>query len=111
MMNDWAHDWVAYWTGGKGTFVTSAMEETGTFQSLTYLSRIGRADRNRVMVLRAGSNFTMPPPGVSAASNLLREDKGYAGMTAALESLYKTGSVVVDELLAHWDRYEGTPPK
>ena len=111
MMNDWAHDRVAYWTGGKGTCVTSAMEETGTFQSLTYLSRIGRADRNRVMVLRAGSNFTMPPPGVSAASNLLREDKGYAGMTAALESLYKTGSVVVDELLAHWDRYEGTPPK
>jgi purine nucleoside permease len=61
-MTEWAHDWVDFWTGGKGVFVTSAMEETGTFQSLEYLSRIGRADRNRVMVLRGASNFTMPPP-------------------------------------------------
>jgi len=110
MMTDWAHDWVDFWTRGKGTFVTSAMEETGTFQSITFLSRIGRADRNRVMVLRGGSNYTMPPPGVSAADNLLQENQGYSGMNAALESLYRTGSVVIDTLLAHWDRYAKAPP-
>lgn len=110
MMTDWAHDWVKFWTGGRGTFVTSAMEETGTFQSIEYLAKVGRADRNRVMVLRGASNFTMPPPGVSAADYLLRENQGYAGMHAALESLYLTGSKVIDELLAHWDRYEQAPP-
>lgn len=111
LMNDWAGDWVAFWTRGKGQFVTSAMEETGTLQSLTYLTRIGRADKDRVLVLRGASNYTMPPPGVDAATNLLRENQGYAGMTAALEGLYQAGSVVVDELLAHWPRYRAAPPK
>ena len=110
LLTRWAHDWVRFWTRGKGTFVTSAMEETGTFQSLTYLGKVGRADPQRVMVLRGGSNFTMPPPGVAAAKYLLRENQGYAGMNAALEGLYRTGSAVVDELLAHWDRYEPAPP-
>jgi purine nucleoside permease len=111
LMTDWANDWVRYWTHGKGEFVTSAMEETGTFQSITYLDRIGRVDKNRFMVLRAGSNYTMPPPGISAADYLLRENEGYAGMTAALESLYLVGSKVVDELSGHWDRYAKAPPK
>jgi purine nucleoside permease len=111
LMTDWAHDWVQYWTEGRGEFVTSAMEETGTYQSILYLDRIGRVDRDRFMVLRAGSNYTMPPPGVTAADYLLRENEGYAGMTAALESLYLVGSTVVDELEAHWERYDKTVPK
>lgn len=110
MMNGWANDWTHYWTQGQGEFVTSAMEETGTFQSLTYLDAIGRADKDRVLVLRAGSNYTMPPPGVSAADYLLRENEGYAGLNAAMESLYLAGSVVVDELLGNWDRYATKPP-
>jgi purine nucleoside permease len=110
-MNGWANDWVRYWTGGKGEFVTSAMEETGTYQAITYLDRIGRVDKDRVMVLRAGSNFTMPPPGVTAAANLLRENEGYSGLNAAVESLYAVGSRVVDELTGHWDRYATTIPR
>ena len=110
LMTDWAGDWVKFWTGGKGEFVTSAMEDTGTMQSIVYLSAIGRADRNRVLVLRAGSNYTMPPPGVAPADYLLRENEGYAGMHAALESLYTVGSTVIDALLAHWPRYARTPP-
>jgi purine nucleoside permease len=110
-LNDWANGWTRYWTRGEGEYVTSAMEETGTMQAIEYLDRAGKVDRDRVMVLRAGSNYDMPPPGVSAAENLLRENEGYTGMTAALESLYAVGSRVVDELLVHWDRYEQAPPK
>jgi purine nucleoside permease len=102
---------VKYWTNGQGTFVTSAMEETGTMQALDYLTKIHRADRNRVMVLRAGSNFTMPPPGVTPADNMARENAGYSGMTAALEALYATGSKVVTEITTHWSRYAKTPPQ
>jgi len=111
LMTDWANDWVQYWTGGQGEFVTSAMEETGTYQSILYLDRIGRVDRKRFMVMRAGSNYTMPPPGVTAADYLLRENEGYAGMTAAIENLYRVGSRVVDELGSHWERYEKTVPQ
>lgn len=110
LMTDWANDWVAYWTSGKGEFVTSAMEDTGVLQAVTYLDRAGRVDRDRVLVLRAGSNYTMPPPGADAASYLLHENEGYAGLGAAVENLYRVGSKVVDELLDHWDRYEAVTP-
>ncbi|MEM7763152.1 MAG: purine nucleoside permease [Pseudomonadota bacterium] len=110
ILNNWANAWVDYWTDGQGEFVSSAMEETGTMQSMTYLDRMGRVDKQRVLVLRTASNYTMPPPGVSAADNLLSENKGYSGLLAALESGYIVGSVVIDELLANWDRYQHTPP-
>ncbi|MBO9669789.1 MAG: purine nucleoside permease [Sphingobium sp.] len=111
LMTGWANDWVHYWTGGRGEFVTSAMEETGSYTAIQYLDRIGRADKNRYMVLRAGSNYTMPPPGIAAADYLLAENEGYAGMTVALESLYRVGSKVIDEITGHWDKYEKAPPK
>jgi purine nucleoside permease len=100
-LNDWANWWVDYWTSGNGEFVTSAMEDTGVVQSLTYLDRIGRADIDRVLVMRAGSNYTMPPPGVDAATYLLRENEGYAGLKASVENLYLVGSRVVDAILAN----------
>jgi purine nucleoside permease len=56
------------------------------------------------------SNFTMPPPGVSAAENLLRENEGYTGINLAVESLYVVGSVVIDELLDNWATYENEIP-
>ena len=110
LMNDWANQWVHYWSGGETDFVTSAMEETGTYQAITYLDRIGKVDKDRFMVLRAGSNYTMPPPGVGAAENLLRENEGYAGMRAALESLYAVGSQVVEEITGDWPRYAAQIP-
>ena len=63
------------------------------------------------MVLRTGSNYTMPPPGVTAADNLRHENEGYSGMRASIESAYVVGSRVIDELLANWKRYETAPPK
>jgi purine nucleoside permease len=110
LMNDWANHWVDFWTRGEGEFVTSAMEDTGTLQSLEYLARAGRVDLDRVLVLRTGSNYTMPPPGVGAAENLLAENEGYAGLDAALEAAYRVGSRVIDTLLSDWARYaERTP--
>jgi purine nucleoside permease len=110
ILNDWANRWVDYWTEGKGQFVTSAMEDTGTFTSLTYLSPTGRVDKDRVMVLRTGSNYTLPPPGMTAAEHLLRENDGYAGLTASVEAAYRVGSVVVDEIVGHWSRYRDHVP-
>ena len=110
LMNDWANRWVSYWTDGATDFITSGMEDTGTFQSLYYLNEIGRVDLDRLLVLRGGSNFTMQPPGISAAENLLRENSGFAGMTASLENIYIAGSIVVDEIIDNWDRYSTEVP-
>ena len=111
LMNDWANDWVDYWTNGVGEFVSSAMEDTGTYQSLEYLDRAGKANKDRLLVLRTASNYTMPPPGKSAADYLREEQHdSYAGLDAALENAYLVGSVVVDEILANWARYRDTTP-
>ena len=56
-MNQWANDWVKYHTGGQGNYVTTGMEDTGTLQSLTFLSKAGRVDLNRIMVLRTASDY------------------------------------------------------
>ena len=110
LMSDWANRWVSYWSDGETDFVTSAMEETGTYQAMVYLDKLARVDKDRLLVLRGGSNYTLPPPGVSAAENLLRENEGYLGMRAALESLYLVGSKVIDELLDNWVDYVNTVP-
>lgn len=110
LMNTWANKWTDYWTEGKGEFVTSAMEDTGTYLSLSYLHNIGKVDKNRVMVLRTGSNYTMPPPGVTAVENLLAENEGYAGLDASLESAYIVGTAVMDKILGNWDVYKDKIP-
>ncbi len=106
LLNEWATDWVAYYTEGKGSYVTTAMEDTGTLQSLTFLARSGRVDLNRVLVLRSASDFDQPPPGVSAAESLAATKVGsYVAYLPALEAAWRVGSVVVNEIAVHWDRY------
>lgn len=111
ILNDWANEWVNYWTEGKGEFVTSAMEDTGSYQSLAYLTKAGKADINRFMVLRTVSNYTLPPTGVTAAENLTQEGEDYVGMGLALESAYNVGSKVVDTLVANWSVYRDKIPE
>jgi len=67
-------------------------------------------DVDRFLVLRGGSNYTMQPPGIGAAENLLKENDSYAGLQASLENIYIVGSIVIDELLGNWDYYSETIP-
>ena len=109
-LNQWANKWVDYWSEGQGSFVSSAMEDTGTAQSLFYLDRAGKADYNRLMVLRTASNFTVPHAGMTAAESLLSEGEDYAGLQVSLESAYRVGSRVVDTLVNNWDVYAEQMP-
>jgi purine nucleoside permease len=112
LLNDWANRLVKYWTDGEGNMVTSGMEDTGSYLSISWLDKIERADKDRFMVLRMGSNFTMQPPTRTAAENLLKETQGYkyAGLEIAIESGYMVASRVVDELLDNLEQYEDTIP-
>jgi purine nucleoside permease len=113
LMNAWAESWVRYYTKGAGTFATSAMEDSGTLESLTALSRAGRADVRRALVLRTASNFDMQWPGATALESLSGEklSKGYSGYLPSLEAAYQVGSKVAHELLRGWDVYRTTPPR
>lgn len=111
LLNDWAVDWVQYHTGGKGNFVTTGMEDTGTLQSLTLLAKAGRADLNRVLVLRTASNFDLPPDGVTAAENLARTNlAAYSAYRPALEAAWRVGNTVVENLLGNWPKYRDLTP-
>jgi len=102
----WATEWISYFTGGKGQFATTAMEDTGTLQALTYLANAGHADWRRILVLRTISNFDQQPHGMSAAESLANQRIGtYSGYLPSLESAYTVGHVVVNELLLHWPTY------
>jgi purine nucleoside permease len=112
LMDGWARAWVPYFTGGKGVFSTTAMEDTGTLESLELLARAGRVDANRVMVLRTVGNYDRQPEGLSAAESLAKQRVGaYAAYLPSLEAAYTVGHAVVSELLAHWaQQYEATIP-
>ena len=112
LMNQWANDWVKYHTDGKGNYVTTAMEDTGTLQALTFLSKAGRVDRNRVLVLRTASNFDQQRPGISAAQSLAETKIGsYSAYLPSLETAWRVGSTVVHELTGNWKRYRSQIPE
>jgi len=114
LMNNWANQWTRYWTKDQGNFVTSAMEDTGSLQSLTFLDNAQLVDVNRVLVLRTGSNFTTQHSGNTAAQSLAGEKLkggGYSAFIPAVEAAWRTGSPVVYELIDNWEQYEQITPK
>ncbi|MEM9831878.1 MAG: purine nucleoside permease [Bacteroidota bacterium] len=110
VMDTWADRWVNYWTQGQGEFVTSAMEDTGTAQSLQLLDKTGKVDASRLLVLRTASNFTMPPDDMTAAESMQNENDGYSGFIPSLESAYQVGSAVVRNLVENWEQYQEKLP-
>ncbi len=111
LMNEWANAWVNYHTGGKGRYVTTAMEDVGTYQSLAWLTRAGRADVRRLLVLRTASNFDMQWPGATAAESMFGEKiSHYSGYIPSLESAFQVGNQVVQAILGDWDKFKMEPP-
>jgi purine nucleoside permease len=109
LFDAWATEWMRYFTNGQGEFVTTAMEDTGTLQSLEFLTNAHRADVRRILVLRTVSNFDRQPRGMTAAESLATQRIGkYSGYLSSLEAAYTVGHVVVNELLTHWSQYAQT---
>lgn len=111
LMNQWAHDWVKYQTDGKSTYAVCGMEDTGTMQSLTWLAKAGRVDIKRVLVLRTASNYDQQRPGKTAAESLAETKiSQYSAYMPSLDSAYRVGHIVVDDLVAHWAKTRDTIP-
>ena len=110
-MNEWANDWVKYHTGGHGDYVTTGMEDTGTLQALTFLSKAGRTDVNRVLVLRTASDYDSPTGSTTAAESLARTQLGsYTGYLSALDAAWRVGRTVVAEIVKNWPQYRTAIP-
>ena len=129
-MNDRANEWTRYFTGGRGNYMISAMEDTGMLQALTFLSKAGRADLKRVLVRRTLSHYDREAPGSTAAAGLASMgNRAYSGFAAALEAVLprrglacqrktrrrsaaeKVGDRVVRYLVEHWAECESRIPQ
>lgn len=109
LLTNWANDWLKLYAGVHANFMTSSMEDSGTLTALHRLARSGYVDPERVLVLRTASNYTMPPPGKTAAwsRSAPYPDKG----APALEAAFVVGNVVVQELVANWSRFADQLPR
>jgi len=110
LLNTHVEKWVDYWTAGEGRFVMTAMEDSGVAGALTMLGRTGRADPARLLVLRTGSNYSVPPPGLDAAGSLVAEASGLSALQPSLDAAFTVGTRVVDELSSGWRTYRDTIP-
>jgi purine nucleoside permease len=91
--------------GVRGGQRLATVEKQGLFRLsvLRFLDAGGRVDMQRVMHLRTASNFSMQPPGMSAAQSLTRETDGFGDMRPAVENLWRVGSRVAREIVNNWD--------
>jgi purine nucleoside permease len=112
-MNTLAEQWMAYWSGGQGRAVTTAMEDCGILTSLTSLARVHRVQLDRVLVLRTGSDYTVPAAGQTVTRLLASEAAEDAALSAyvpSLEAAYRVGSPVVNEIVRNWAKYAQQTP-
>lgn len=105
--NNWAQDWVKLWTKGQGVFVMTNEESQTNQREMRLLSAWGYVAPDRIMVLRSGSNPSMPPPGVPLTQSM--GDEG-PGQNVAFDNNERAGAPVVAELIRHWDRYQDHVP-
>lgn len=111
LMDQWANEWVRYFTGGQGNFMVSGMEDTGTLQALTFLSQAGRVDLNRVLVLRTVSNYDRERPGSTPAESLKQMAAGaYPAYLESIEAAETVGDKVVRDIVDHWPDRESNIP-
>ena len=106
--NDWARDWVKLFTAGKSSFAMANTEDASIAEAMARLGRMGLVDDRRLMVLRTGSNYTLPRPGLTTFESMNTPYPGAGG--PAFEAAYRVGSKVVHELTANWSRYANDVP-
>ncbi len=106
VMTQYAEDWVKLWTGGRGHFAMTNMEDSAIAEAMLRLDRMHRVDFQRLMVLRVGSNYSMPRPGTTALESV---NSPYIKSTA-FEATWLVGSSVVRELTTRWDLYRDHVP-
>ena len=115
-IQDHYRGWVEYWTGRR-QFAVKAMEDSGIYAALLRLQALGKADPQRLMVLRAGSEFTVPPVAQNPVAEL-REDQAQAsafesspGRYAALKSAYLVANKIISTLSNRWSNFRTNIPR
>ncbi len=108
LMTRWAEDWVAIYTRGKGSLAISDCEDAGACLAFQRLSQMGKADFNRLLILRTACNFVVPPSGDTAQQSLFGDtisDSSGVAYVPALQGAYQVGSIVTSALLKDREKF------
>lgn len=89
------------WTNGSGRYCMSAQEDNATLEVLLRMAIEGLVDFGRIIVMRTGSDFDRPPPGVTAYDHLLINDQN--GFEIAVENIYHAGVEIAKGVLGDWN--------
>jgi purine nucleoside permease len=85
-------------SAGAGTYATTEMED---FATASALERYGYLDR--YLSIRSVSNFDQPYPGQTVRESL---DANSGGFLPSLESVYRVGSTLVDDMVKNPSDWE-----
>src|SRR6201996_1083980 len=99
IMTQFARDWVRVYSGGKGIFAMTNMEDSGFMTAVERLGPMHRVDPDRVLVLRTGSNFSMQRPGDKPEDSL---NDHHIGTGIAVKAAYVVGSTALHKILDNW---------
>lgn len=89
------------WTNGSGHYCMTAQEDNATLEVLLRMAIEGLVDFSRIILMRTGSDFDRPPPGVSAYDHLLINDQN--GFEIAVENIYYAGVEIAKGVLGEWN--------
>ncbi|RZQ61266.1 purine-nucleoside phosphorylase [Amycolatopsis suaedae] len=106
LLSQRARRWVSVFTGGRGQYCTTQMEDNATLLVLWRAAAAGLVDAARVAILRVGSNFDQAPPGGRPQDAFGANDC----WDLAAENAYRVGSVVVQDIVERWTVWEHGVP-
>lgn len=89
------------WTNGTGAYCMTAQEDNASLEVLVRMAIEGLVDFSRVIVMRTGSDFDRPPPGVSAFEHLRVLDQN--GFLIAIDNIYNAGVAIATGILSNWE--------
>ncbi|KAK0611809.1 purine nucleoside permease-domain-containing protein [Immersiella caudata] len=88
-------------TNGMGRYCMTAQEDNAILEVLVRMAIWRLVDFGRAILMRSGSNFDRPPPGVSAYEHLAVLHQN--GFPIAIQNLFNAGIEIVKGILEDWD--------
>ena len=87
----WSTEWMKGWSENRSRYMLGNQEDSGTLTALRALHEMGKVQWRRIVLLRAGSNYDRPAPGVSALDSLKNaiSDGVPVSMDIALENIFR----------------------
>lgn len=101
VLNDYFSELTKLMTNGSATYCSTAQEDNASLEVFTRLDKYGLVDFDRVIVMRTISDFSRPPPSMSATDYFFNRTDG--GIEASLDNLVIAGTPIIHDILHNWE--------